>query len=75
MSVIPHVPFLGPILRIIGDALDGQKSDEEVAIALLESAFNSGVNPRELMKHLDKMGIERAELAADLAQWAKTRRP
>lgn len=61
----------GKILKLVGGALDGTASEAEVAKGLIDAAFDSEVAPALLMDHLTAKGIERAELAADIAEWAK----
>lgn len=66
------IPILSALLRLIGDALEGRKSDEDVARELVAAAFASGVPAALLLDHLTALGRDRAELAADIAQWIKT---
>ena len=68
------ITILSAVLRLISDALAGRKSDEEVAKELISAAFESGVPASVLMGHLTALGRERAELAADIAQFIKTSR-
>lgn len=60
------------LARLIADALDGRKTDAEVAKALITAAFESGVPAALLMDHLTELGRANAEHAADIAQWLKT---
>ena len=64
--------LLSAVLRLISEALAGRKTEEQVAKELLAAAFETGVPASILLEHLTQLGIERGELAADLAQWAKT---
>jgi hypothetical protein len=66
---------LSRLLVLVSKALVGQKSDEDVARELIDAAFDSGVPAALLLEHLTEKGRQRAELAADLAQWAKTSAP
>ncbi len=59
------------LATMIADALSGKRSDEEIAKALVDAAFDTGVAPALLMDHLSARGIHDAELAADIAEFAK----
>mgnify|MGYP006391600993 CR=1 FL=1 len=66
------IGLLSAVLRLVSEALAGRKSDEEVAKELLAAAFETGVPASVLMQHLTELGRQNAELAADIAQFAKT---
>lgn len=59
------------LAAIIGDALAGRRSEVEIAKALIDTAFESGIAPALLMQHLSERGKQHAELAADIAEFAK----
>ena len=65
------ITILARLAGLIADALSGRRSDEEVAKALIDAAFDSGVPPALLMGYLTEKGQQHAELAADIAEWAK----
>jgi hypothetical protein len=65
------IGILSVVLRLISEALAGRKSDEEIAKELITAAFDSGIPAAVLMQHLTELGRERAELAADIAQFLK----
>lgn len=67
--------LLASILTLVGEALKGQRSEEEVAKALIDHAFESGVPSAVLSKHLTAKAAQDVELAADIAQWAKVHGP
>ncbi len=66
------IGLLAAVLEIVSGAMKGSKSDEQVAKELLAAAFETGVPASVLMDHLTELGKANAELAADLAQLAKT---
>ncbi len=59
------------VLKLVSEALDGKRSDEDVARGLIDAAFDSGIAPSILLDHLTDKARARGELAADLAQWIK----
>lgn len=65
------IEILIRLCRLIADALSGRASEGEVAKALIDAAFESGVPAGLLMEHLTARGKADAEFAADLAEWAK----
>lgn len=69
----PMIELLAAVLGLVSEALKGRRSDEDVARGLIDAAFDSGVPASLLLEHLTAKGAERAEIAADVAQWIKTR--
>lgn len=63
--------LLTSVVNLVSAAIKDGKSDEQIARELIDAAFASGVPAAMLLDHLTVRGRERAELAADLAQWAK----
>lgn len=59
------------LVDLLGHALKGTKTEEEVARELIDAAFATGVPASLLAQHLTAKAAENAELAADLAEWAK----
>ena len=66
------IALLAAIANLIAEALKGRKTDEQVALELLDHAFASGVPASILLRHLSEKGKRDAELAADIAQFLKT---
>lgn len=64
--------IIASLARLLTDAIEGA-SDEEVALRLIDAAFESGVPASVLAQHLSAKAAANAELAADLAQALKTR--
>ena len=64
--------LISAIIELVGDAVAGKKTEEEVAKTLIDTAFASGVPSSILAQHLTAKAAANAELAADLYQWAKT---
>jgi hypothetical protein len=65
------IAVIASLLTLVSDALQGRKSDEDVARGLIDAAFESGVAPALLLAHLTQKGRKNAELAADIAQFIK----
>lgn len=65
--------LIDTIIALLGEAIAGRKSEEEVAKDLIDAAFASSVPATILSQHLTAKAAENAELAADLAEWAKLR--
>jgi len=65
------IELLAAVLRLVAEALNGRKTDEEVAKELLAAAFETGIPASILMDHLTEVGRMNAETAADIAQWLK----
>lgn len=68
--MIPTI--IATALRALLDGITGRKSDVEVARDLIDAALNSGIPAELLREHLTQRGIQAGELAADIAQAAKT---
>lgn len=65
--------LIDAIISLIGEAIAGRKTEEELAKDLIDAAFASGVPAQVLSQHLTAKAAANAELAADLAEWVKTR--
>lgn len=67
--------LLTAVVNLVSAAIKDGKSDEQIARELIDAAFASGVPAAFLLDHLTLRSRERAELAADLAQWVKVHGP
>ena len=65
------IKLVDALLSLIGDAVGGRKSEEDIARSLIDAAFESGVAPSLLAAHLTEKAAQDAEFAADLAQAMK----
>lgn len=66
------IKAIAVLLELLGEALAGRRTEEDLAKDLIDAAFASGVPSATLAKHLSAKAAADAEFAADLAQYLKT---
>lgn len=65
------IPLLVALIELTRDLVQGTRSEEDAAKALIDAAFATGVPASLLASYLTAKAAEDAERAADLAQWIK----